>query len=232
MGARELLEDLRSAGLSVYLIDDKIVVAPKAKLTDPLRDAIRTHRDGLAGLLKPATTDGAPMHVPETAAAGLRTCAGCSNRLRHGTCAEPVAAGLATKFEIRWPPAGHAQSCPAYSAKTPVEAARRHYRLTKRDSDSCHAPQWDDAEISTFTTRVLKFVARGIDPTDADDLAERLTLRDRDQDDRRMCVECVHLKANGRCAAAHAGRLLGVDRRFEPVPTQLWRCEGFAEPER
>ena len=158
-----------------------------------------------------------------------RACAGCRHRLRPGTCGEPVAAGLAPKFEIRWPPAGHAHACPAYSANAPVEPPRRPYRLTKGDADSCHRTEWDDAEISAFTTRVLKFVARGIGPTDADDLAERLTLRDREQDDRRMCLECVYLKANGRCAAAHAGRLPGVDLRFEPVQTQLWRCEGFAE---
>ena len=53
-----------------------------------------------------------------------------------------------------------------------------------------------------FHGRVLRFVQRGINAPDADDLAERLTLRDREGDDRRMCVECVHLKANGRCAAS------------------------------
>lgn len=52
MGARDVLDDLRSAGLSVKLIDDKIVVAPKDKLMDPMRDSIRAHRDELALMLK------------------------------------------------------------------------------------------------------------------------------------------------------------------------------------
>ena len=48
-----------------------------------------------------------------------RTCSDCAHRLRRGTCAEPVAAGLTTHFGIRWAPDGHAQSCPAYEATTP-----------------------------------------------------------------------------------------------------------------
>ena len=223
MGARAVLEDLRGAGLSVNLIDDKIVVAPKAKLTDPLREAIRAYRDDLAILLKPSGTDVTPM--AKAAFAETRACAG----LRHGTCGEPVAAELAEKFVIVWAPEGHADICPAYSAKAPADASRSAYRLSKADADRCHTPSWDDAEVAVFTERVLRFVRRGVAAADADDLAERLTLRDREQDDHRLCLECVHLKANGRCAAAHAGQLPGVDLHIEPVQTQLWRCEGFAE---
>jgi len=43
-----------------------------------------------------------------------RSCSRCAYQLRRGTCAEPVAAGLAQSFEILWPPAGHAQTCPAF----------------------------------------------------------------------------------------------------------------------
>ena len=53
MGARDLLADLRNADLSVRLIDGKIVVAPKNRLTDELRQAIRVQRDCLAALLTP-----------------------------------------------------------------------------------------------------------------------------------------------------------------------------------
>lgn len=62
---------------------------------------------------------------------------------------------------------------------------------------------------------------------DADELAERLTLRDRDGDDRRLCLECTWRGDTGRCLAAATGRLQGVDRRLEPVQTVLQRCEGF-----
>ena len=63
MGARDLLDDLRGAGLSVNLIDNKIVVAPKDKLTDPMRDAIRAHRDALALVLKPQATPTLPKPI-------------------------------------------------------------------------------------------------------------------------------------------------------------------------
>jgi hypothetical protein len=99
--------------------------------------------------------------------------------------------------------------------------------LTVEQGDRCHAPAWDDTEICTFTTRVLTFVRRGVGPTNADDLAERLTLRDRERDDRRLCLECVRLDGRGRCMAASAGELSGADRRLEPVQTILVRCEGF-----
>jgi hypothetical protein len=62
---------------------------------------------------------------------------------------------------------------------------------------------------------------------DADHLAERLTLRDRQHDDRRLCLECAALADNRRCLVAARGRLAGADRRLEPVPTILQRCPGF-----
>jgi hypothetical protein len=44
----------------------------------------------------------------------------------------------------------------------------------------------------------------------ADDLAERLTMRDRDGDDRPLCLECAWLDDTGRCLAAAAGRKPGA----------------------
>ena len=62
---------------------------------------------------------------------------------------------------------------------------------------------------------------------DAEHLAERLTLRDREGDDRRLCLECTWLSDTGRCLAAATGRLAGVDRRLEPIQTLLQRCNAF-----
>jgi hypothetical protein len=154
-----------------------------------------------------------------------RTCAACRHRLRHGTCAEPVAAGFAPRFEIRWPPERHAETCQAYSAKTPMEALRSPHRLMKAEADRCHAPTWDDAEIAVFTGRVLRFVQRGIKAPDPDDLAERLTLLDRDGDDLRLCLECENYRP-GRCGTHRAAGMnspeLGSD-----LATMLQRCPGF-----
>jgi hypothetical protein len=160
--------------------------------------------------------------------AGINTCGGCLHLLRRGTCGEPVAAGLRTAqegFGIVWPPDGHGAGCRAFIGKKPTAAADRPHRLTNDEADRCHAPCWDDAEIATFTARAERFELLG--RADADDLAERLTLRDRDGDDRRLCLECTWLGDTGRCLAAATGRIPGADRRLEPVQTVLHRCGAF-----
>ena len=175
--------------------------------------AVRFEREDLAG--KPT-------------GASVNTCGDCLHLLRRGTCAEPVAAGLLTAkegFGIVWPPEGHGAACPAFIGKMPTAAADRPHRLTNDEADRCHASGWDDAEIAAFTARAERFALLGC--ADADDLAERLTPRDRDGDDRRLCLECTWLGDTGRCLAAATGRLRGADRRLEPVQTILQRCDAF-----
>lgn len=88
--------------------------------------------------------------------------------------------------------------------------------LSRAAADRCHTPEWSDAEIFAFTTRAVKFVRIGL-RHDADHLAELLTLRDRDGDDRRLCVECRHCRA-ARCPD-------GL-----PLPPEvLHRCGGFTK---
>ena len=170
-------------------------------------------REGLAG---------------EPTRARVNTCADCLHLLRRGTCEEPVAAGLLTVeegFGIVWPEQGHGAACVACTGKMPTAAADRPYGLTNDDADRCHAPCWDDAEMAAFTARTERFALLG--RADADDLAERLTLRDRDGDDRRLCLECTWLGDTGRCLAAATGRIPGADRRLEPGQTILQRCGAF-----
>ena len=162
------------------------------------------------------------------AEASVNTCTDCLHLLRHGTCGVPVAAGLLSAedgFGIMWPAGGHGATCPAYNGKAPTAAADRPKRLTEEEADRCHAPCWDDAEITAFTARTERFALLG--RADSDDLAERLTLRDRDGDDRRLCLECTWLGDTGRCLAAATGRIPGTDRRLEPVQTILQRCGAF-----
>ena len=160
--------------------------------------------------------------------ASISTCTDCLHLLRRGTCDVPVAAGLLTAeegFGILWPPEGHGAACPAFIGKMPTAAADRPHRLTNDEADRCHAPCWDDAEIAAFTARTERFALLG--RADADDLAEWLTLRDRDGDGRRLCLECTWLGDAGRCLAAATGRIPGAHRRFEPVQTTLQRCGAF-----
>lgn len=98
--------------------------------------------------------------------------------------------------------------------------------MTPEQGDDCHAGGWDDAEIEDFMVREARFTRLGR-TADAEHLAERLSLRDREQDDRRLCLECAALADNRRCELAAQGRLAGADRRLEPVPTILQRCPGF-----
>jgi hypothetical protein len=64
--------------------------------------------------------------------------------------------------------------------------------MTPEQGDDCHAGGWDDAEIDAFTARQARFTRMGR-MADADHLAERLTLRDRQHDDRRLCLDCAAL---------------------------------------
>jgi hypothetical protein len=180
----------------------------------------------------PQVAEAAPFELEDLAGkpagARINTCGDCLHLLRRGTCGEPVAAGLLTVeegFGIVWPIEGYGAACPAFTGGTPTAAADRPQSLKNENADKCHAPCWDDAEISAFTTRAERFALLG--RADAEDLAERLTQRDRDGDDRRLCLECTWLGDTGRCLAAATGRIPGADRRLEPVQTVLQRCEAF-----
>jgi hypothetical protein len=103
-------------------------------------------------------------------------------------------------------------------------ACNRHFRLTPEQAERCHAGGWTDAEIALFVERHARLMRRGFTDGDADDLAERLTLRDREGDGRRLCIECLHLKAwrCGNHAAADVAPELG-----RSLATLLQRCAGF-----
>jgi hypothetical protein len=116
-------------------------------------------------------------------------------------------------------------SCPPPTPPPPRRSGNP--LMTPEQGDDCHAGGWNDAEIEVFMVREARFMRLGR-ATDAEHLAERLTLRDRERDDRRLCLECAALTNNRRCELAAQGRLAGADRRLEPVPTILQRCPGFA----
>ena len=99
----------------------------------------------------------------------------------------------------------------------------RELSLSKDDADRCHVGGWSDGEIATFVARRDRLLRWGRTEEEAEHLAERLTLRDRDADDRRCCAECSHLGDGGRCLADARGRLTnaGID------PIKLHRCHSF-----
>lgn len=63
---------------------------------------------------------------------------------------------------------------------------------------------WGDAEFRRFAFRVALFTRRGRTESEAEFLADRLALRDQEKDDRRVCLECKHVRPQLRCVHDHA----------------------------
>lgn len=95
-----------------------------------------------------------------------------------------------------------------------------------------HSPAMNTTEVDTFTARLARFTDKGVSYDEAERLADALVIRDRDGDDRRLCLECPHLEGFGRwrCgnwqAAGVARQGLACD-----LVLMLQRCNG-AEAER
>jgi hypothetical protein len=156
----------------------------------------------------------------ERAATPTRTCRDCQHLTDAGTCTDPVGAGLAPRFCIRWPDPARAASCPAF-----VERQRPPASAPAVPPEFCdHRDPATDAEIERMARRTEAFQRLGLTPDDVDLAVERLLRRDRDLDGRRLCAECAHLRNDGthwRCAALR-----------QQIPTawvtqQLQRCEMF-----
>ena len=82
--------------------------------------------------------------------------------------------------------------------------------------DMAGLPIWTEAEIVLFEKRVARSVWLGYQ--DAKGRAEKLLHRDRNDDDRRLCIECSHAGPGYRCA-----------KREAFLADQLQRCPKFKE---
>ena len=76
---------------------------------------------------------------------------------------------------------------------------------------------WGDVEFRRFDFRLGLFKRRGLPESEAERLADRLALRDQEKDDRRVCMECQHIRPQGRCVHRHA-----------VLNDLLQRCNNFA----
>lgn len=123
----------------------------------------------------------------------------------------------------------------------PERAAIAEYDggLSRQDAEaladaSCwpHGTAMNGPEIDTFTARLARFADKGLILADAERLADKLVHRDRDGDDRRVCLECVHLRHGGRCSNWRAAGVAtnAMDARLPgDFTTILQRCDGFTE---
>ncbi len=97
-----------------------------------------------------------------------------------------------------------------------------------------HSTAMNRAEIHIFEARILRFTGKGISADDAETLADRLVLHDRDNDDRQVCLECSHLSGYGRSWRCGNWKIAGIALRSRDAQLpldlvlQLQRCDGFA----
>ena len=98
-----------------------------------------------------------------------------------------------------------------------------------------HSAAMTGTEIDTFTARLVRFTNKGVGLDDAEALADKLVTRDRESDDRRVCLECSHLTGHGagswRCGnwqAAAVSIHSGNPGLAAEYVLKLQRCDGFA----
>lgn len=85
-------------------------------------------------------------------------------------------------------------------------------------------------EIDIFTARLARFTDKGLSLTDGERLVDRLLQRDREQDDRTVCMECTHLQRGWRCGNWQCAGVARTSRDVQ-LPDDLvqlfQRCDGF-----
>ena len=121
---------------------------------------------------------------------------------------------------------------------SPVVFEKHDYSLaaTVDPDDWCwpRSTAMTGAEIDNFKARLSKFGDKGLTATDCEALADKLVKRDRESDDRRVCLECKHLSGVGqtswRCGNWQAAGI-AIHARDTQLPAdlvlQLQRCDGF-----
>ena len=104
--------------------------------------------------------------------------------------------------------------------------------LTEEPDRWCwpHSIAMSGPEIEKFTARLERFNYFGINGGVAGKLAHRLVVRDREDDDRSLCLECVHLRLVLSCInSRNAG--ISIQHSDSKLPSdfviQLQRCLGF-----
>ena len=84
------------------------------------------------------------------------------------------------------------------------------------------------SEIEVFTQRAHQFNQRGLAQHDAEKLADQLVSRDREGDDRRLCLECEHF-GRPRAWRCQQWQRAGLGAKEVPAELiqQLQRCQAF-----
>ena len=178
-----------------------------------------------ADLLAPATPATSATHATSEQRRGSAAHSSGCDTLRHLATVTPLSQGVAACRNQENAPQSEQRRGLSRVSQLSQTPGARIYRLTRARADDAHAEPWTAAAIVTFNARRDALIRRGHTDSDADDVAERLHLRDIEADDRVMCVECRHHHAQ-RCDNHRAAGLLSADVGRD-LAAQLQRCDGF-----
>ncbi|HEX7687925.1 MAG TPA: hypothetical protein VF453_09470 [Burkholderiaceae bacterium] len=104
-------------------------------------------------------------------------------------------------------------------------AFERPHALPPHELDRAHADAWGEEAIVRFVDRVGALRGAGLGEQDAEDLAERLHLRDLDGADQSVCVvDCKHYSV-GLC---RNHREASISHELGAFATTPQRCPGIA----
>lgn len=118
----------------------------------------------------------------------------------------------------------------------PVES--NHKVTTRVAATSAEPDRWSwpngtamgQAELDIFTGRLARFTDLGLSIEAAEALADNLVIRDREGDDRGICLECRHLVGSVRCSTPELSGLGVTGLRVvevHPIRDRLQRCPGL-----
>jgi hypothetical protein len=125
--------------------------------------------------------------------------------------------------------AGHPPHDQNIDTENPV-AAVRFIDVKPGPDQTCwpYSPAMNGQEIDLFLSRLAHFTDKGWKLVEAEQLADKLLSRDREKDDRRLCLECSHLKGihRWRCGNWRQADMAVQVLTADLVP-MLQRCRGF-----
>lgn len=152
-----------------------------------------------------------------------------ANGLRNSANPAQSAAGDAPDSQefagVRKPPTGPQSEHPCGSSQDSQDSQGSPPRGTMPEARDLAAVAWTDADIAAFLARRARLMRWGWAEPDAERLAERLVIRDREADARVTCTDCRHYRP-GRCAN-HAGAGLSAPEVGRDLAAMLQRCPGF-----
>ena len=136
-------------------------------------------------------------------------------------------------------------SPPSVATVAPVSVATAQKQAANDPAAVTHDPdRWcwphgtamTGSEIGTFTARLQHLMGRGLFALDAERLANKLVMRDREADERSLCLECAHLAGHAvpgwSCRNWQQAGLATYSwgAQLSPALVQLLqRCDGFKE---